>query len=54
MRINLDNLACCGKCGIIFDITIIGKEYHDTDYERTLFYRCKCPNCECEWDNIGE
>ena len=47
MRIELDDLECCCKCGCIFDYTK-GIKTHQSDYERSAIFMMNCPACKEE------
>ena len=47
MRIELNNLYTCKKCGCVFDYIIAPKEIkRETNYERSKIYLSECPACK--------
>lgn len=47
MKIELDNVWSCVKCGILFDYTKFPVTI-DTDFQRSKIYNTKCPVCKTE------
>lgn len=48
MRIELDELEECQKCGNIFNYTY-GEQKEQGDYGRTPYFEGKCPSCGKEY-----
>ena len=50
MKIDLDNLYECKKCGIIFNFIIAASETkHDSDFQSSWIYIGKCPVCKFDY-----
>ena len=46
----MKNTIDCNKCGIVFNyITASTQIDHETDYQQTKIYVCKCPVCKEEY-----
>ena len=46
MKIELDNLEVCKKCGVIYDYTINSKKSSQSDYGSSPMYEGNCPVCK--------
>ena len=48
MRIDLDYLIECDKCGCVFNYMINAKISHESDYVHSKIYTKACPCCKNE------
>jgi hypothetical protein len=50
MRIDLDEIEECSKCGCLFNFILATRKLdHESDYQRSPIHRGKCPACKEEF-----